>query len=119
MSKKFTLDFGFTGMKVKDFVFYYDLEINRELCSVQVYVEIVNKDIRIKGIECVDYRLSNEDMETIIKDFNEKVDNDEINFPETVFFDCSNKNLVDERNCLKDFTGGDWYPHELKHYQTT
>lgn len=113
MTKNFSIDKSFTGIKVKNFTFYYDVTIDNEVCSVQVHVEVVDKKVNIKRIYSDDYKVTNEDKEMITKDFFENIENTEINFPEYIFFDCSNKNLINEKGYLKDFNGGDWYPHEI------
>ena len=110
----FKLNYGFTSIWVKNFVINYELEVGGETCDVFVHIKVKDNKVSITSFESCDYELSNELKKEIKKDLIENIKECNLNLPSTIYYDCSNDNLISKEGYLKQFEGGDWYPHHIK-----
>ena len=114
MTKQLKLNRDFTGLVISKFVFDYEGIIDGDKFDVQVYVEIKNRKVNITKIDCIDCELTQLDKDFIQNDLLDNIKQGNLNLPETIYYDCSDTNLVSDKGYLTDFVGGDWYPHEIK-----
>lgn len=113
MSTTFKLNRDFTGIQVTNFVFDYEGVVDGERFDIQVYVQVKEQIVSITNIDCIDYELTKEEKEFIENDFLDYIKKDELNLPESIYYDCSRDNLISKEGYLQDFVGGDWYPHHI------
>ena len=112
--RKIKFDKDTCTLHIQDYVFYYYIN-NDETIQVLVNYDFAYEQITFKFVpETTGTILTKEEKQWIEEDLTKRIRTNQVRLISHIFFENTNKNLMNGKIC-KNFTGGDWYEHELNY----